>query len=403
MSDYIETAADAAFRKEAYEWLEANGEPKRSDGRPAPADLARAKVWQAKLAEGRWAAPNWPSAYGGRDATGEQMRIWREELSGYENPTGPFAISIGFVGPTLIAHGNEEQKRYYLPRILSGTDIWCQLFSEPGAGSDLASLSTRAELIGDEWIVNGQKVWTSGAVGSDYAILITRTDPDATKHRGITYLVCPMHQAGIDIRPLRQITGEAHFNEVFLTDVRVPKENVVGEVNGGWAVTMTTFLYERSMIGGGGGGERTGFDGLLDLARAARRDRDPVVRQALADNYIRARILKFLGDRVQEAARAGKGMGPESSIMKLSHALQMKRTGELALGLEGAAGALARGDAPAGGSWQQSFLSAPSIRIAGGSDEIQRNIIGERVLGLPPEPRVDKDVPFRELLTGTRS
>jgi alkylation response protein AidB-like acyl-CoA dehydrogenase len=284
--------------------------------------------------------------------------------------------------------------------MLRGEEVWCQLFSEPGAGSDLAGLSTRALRDGDEWVVNGQKVWTSGAHFSDWGILLTRSDVDQPKHRGITYFLLDMRSAGIDVRPLRQMTGGSQFNEVFLADVRVPHENVLGEVNGGWAATMTTLANERTFMGAS---VRRGL-GAADLARLARSvgvSNDPVTRQAIAASHLRAEIARYVGLRIRTEASRGGAPGPTASIAKLAAAWNLKRNAELALGIEGAAGMLIGEDATAGGVWQQSFLGAPAIRIAGGSDEIQRNVIGERVLGLPPEPRVDKAVPFRELPTGS--
>jgi alkylation response protein AidB-like acyl-CoA dehydrogenase len=307
-------------------------------------------------------------------------------------------------GPTIIAHGTAAQQQRFLPPMLRGEEVWCQLFSEPGAGSDLANLSTRADRDGDEWVVSGQKVWTSGAHYSDWGILLARTDLDQPKHRGITYFLLDMRAPGIEVRPLRQMTGGAAFNEVFLTEVRIPHENVVGELNAGWGVAMTTLANERTFMSGGN--RPMGVAGLLALSSAHGRAADRLTRQGLAAAHTRAELSRYLGMRVRTATSQGKVPGPgpsgrereaQSSIGKLSAAWNAKRNGELALAVEGAGGMLSGADAPSGGSWQQSFLGAPSLRIAGGSDEVQRNVIGERVLGLPPEPRVDKDVPFRKL------
>jgi len=399
-----DTPAEAAFRAEARAWLDANA-PKKG----GPDDFAtngpmdtidyveRAKEWQGKLAAAGWACITWPKEYGGRGGTAAEAAIFAEEQARTGASTGVFTVGIGMAGPTIIAHGTDEQKQRWLPPLLRGEEVYCQLFSEPGAGSDLAGLACRAVRDGDEWIVNGQKVWTSGAVHSELGILVARTDVDQPKHRGITYFVVDMRQPGFDIRPLRQMTGGAHFNEVFLTDVRIPHANVLGEVNGGWMVAMTTLANERSAIGGGGVG--MGFDRLLDLARRRGVTGDSVVRQGLAEAFTRYEILKFTGMRVRSAARAGKTPGGEANSMKLLYAQHLKKLGDLAMAIQGPEGMLNRDDAPEGGAWQQQFLSAPSIRIAGGSDEVQRNIIGERVLGLPPEPRPDKGVPFRDLLS----
>jgi alkylation response protein AidB-like acyl-CoA dehydrogenase len=404
--DFDDTPAEAAFRAEVRAWLRAHAKLRTSDQdlsrhyHTAVADtgaeaehVRRCKEWQCTLYEGGWAGISWPKEYGGRGATPIEAMIFSQEQAGFDVSTGIFAVGIGMVGPTLIVHGTDEQKKRWLDPLLRGEHVWCQLFSEPGAGSDLAALSTRAERDGDEWVVNGQKVWTSGAHYSDYAILLARTDPDAPKHRGITYFVVDMHTPGIEVRPLRQISGRAHFNEVFLTEVRVPNENVVGEPNDGWRVAITTLANERSLIGGGGG---TSFSDVLRLARELGRARDRVIRQSLTAAFIRYEILRYLGYRVQTALSHGRTPGPESSVLKLAYSDHVARTADLALGLEGPWGLLQAG-APHRGFWQQQFLNQWAIRIGGGTDQVQRNIIGERVLGLPREPRVDKDVPFREL------
>ncbi len=296
-----------------------------------------------------------------------------------------------------MVHGTDEQKQRFILPTLRCEVLWCQLYSEPGAGSDLAGLTTRAVRDGDEWVVNGQKVWTTQAHLADYAILMARTDTDVPKHRGITYFLFPMHQPGVEVRPLRQITGDAHFNEVFLTDARVRHDNVLGDVNGGWAVGNTTLGFERILMGGISRG-RQGVDALVDLARRYGKADDPVIRQRIAAVYTGEKLLQYLRLRMQGAARARQA-GPAPSLLKLFNAHHQKRLNELALEIEGADGTLWRAGGADDGSWQYAFLSAVQLRIAGGTDEVQRNVIGERVLGLPPEPRVDKDVPFREVLT----
>jgi alkylation response protein AidB-like acyl-CoA dehydrogenase len=399
----------AAFRARARAFLEVHARPRRADdddfarfrflGDPSPeADaehVRRGKAWQRTLFDGGWAGIAWPREYGGLGGTPAEARAFAQEQARFDVDVGVFAVGIGMVGPTLIVHGTEEQKRRYLPALLRGDEVWCQLFSEPGAGSDLAGLRTRAVRDGDEWVVNGQKVWSSGAHHSELGILLARTDPDAPKHQGITYFVLDMHAPGIEVRPLRQINGVAHFNEVFLTDVRVPHVNVVGEVNGGWAVAQTTLGAERALIGGGGA---VGFRDLARLARDQGRAGDPVLRQRLADAYIRFEVLKFLGRRAQAAQRDGRRAGAEASVLKLAMSRHVALNGDLALALEGAPAMLLHGNAPYGGFWQQSFLNQWGVRIGGGTEQVQRNVIGERVLGLPPEPRPDKGVPFRELL-----
>jgi alkylation response protein AidB-like acyl-CoA dehydrogenase len=278
--------------------------------------------------------------------------------------------------------------------MLRGDEVWCQLFSEPGAGSDLAALSTKAERDGEEYIVNGQKVWTSSAHFSDWGILLARTDPEVPKHQGITYFLVDMRTPGIEIRPLRQITGGAHFNEVFFTDVRIPVEQVVGEVNHGWRVTITTLANERTLIGSGVS------DPVADLLRLADRfgGRDDAnLRQDLAATYVRMQLLKFLGWRVQTAVSKGQQPGPESSVLKLAYTRQLTKLGDLGLSIAGASGMLWDPDDAEVFGWVQTFLGQWASRIGGGTDEVQRNIVAERVLGLPGDPRVDKDVPFRSL------
>jgi alkylation response protein AidB-like acyl-CoA dehydrogenase len=399
----------AAFRARARAFLEAHARRRQAGdadfarfrflGDPSPeadAEHVRGgKAWQRTLFDGGWAGIAWPKEYGGRGGTPAEARAFAQEQARFDVDVGVFAVGIGMVGPTLIVHGTEEQKRRYLPALLRGDEVWCQLFSEPGAGSDLAGLRTRAARDGDEWVVNGQKVWSSGAHHSELGILLARTEPDAPKHQGITYFVLDMRSPGIEVRPLRQINGVAHFNEVFLTDVRVPHENVVGEVNGGWAVAQTTLGAERALIGGGGA---VGFRDLARLARDQGRTGDPMLRQRLADAYIRFEVLKFLGRRAQAAQRDGRSAGAEASVLKLAMSRHVALNGDLALALEGAPAMLLHGDAPYGGFWQQSFLNQWGVRIGGGTEQVQRNVIGERVLSLPPEPRPDKGVPFRELL-----
>jgi len=357
--------------------------------------VRRCQEWQRKLYDAGWAGISWPEAHGGRGGTVGEARIFAREQARFEVDTGVFAVGIAMVGPTLMTHGTPAQQERYLRPLLRGDEVWCQLFSEPGAGSDLAGLRTRAERDGDEWVVNGQKVWSSGAHHSDLGILLARTDPDASKHRGITYFVLDMHSPGVEIRPLRQINGVAHFNEVFLTDVRIPHTNVVGEVDGGWTVAHTTLANERNLIGGG---TTVGFRDFLRLAEGEGRVGDPVLRQRLAAAYMRFEVIKYLGLRAQAAARRGGAPGPESSVLKLAVSRHVALNGDLALALEGPAGALLHDDAPHGGFWQQQFLGQWGVRIGGGTDQVQRNVIGERVLGLPAEPRPDKSLPFRELV-----
>ena len=361
-----ESAEDAAFRKEVRAWIEENslGPIGAAFG---SSDVDKARAWQAQLYDAGYV-----------DTDPAKRAIVNQELAEADIFLGTFMVGISMAAPTIVAHGNDEQKARFLPPLYRGDEIWCQLFSEPGAGSDLAGLACRADRDGDEWIINGQKVWTSGAQHSDWGILLCRTDWDVPKHRGITYFLFPMHQDGVEIRPLRQITGASHFNEVFLTDARVSNDYILGDLNAGWGVAMTTLANERQAIGGGRG--TSVFDDLVATAREHGKLDDPLVRQELANVYTRTELISYLGQRG----------GPAAMILKLFFAQHNKANTELALALQGPAGAVRN-------TWTDQFLGAPSIRIAGGSDEVQRNILGERILGLPAEPRPDKTAPFKDL------
>jgi alkylation response protein AidB-like acyl-CoA dehydrogenase len=388
MEEHDESPEEAALRAEARAWLEANAPadyPAAAGGEYDAEYVKRAQEWQATLADGGWGALSWPVEHGGRGLPPTQAAIFGQEQARVGIFHGLCTVGLAMAGPTIIAHGTEDQRRRYLPPLVRGEELWCQLFSEPGAGSDLAGLSCRAVPDGDEYVVNGQKVWTSGAQYGHWGILLARTDPDQPKHRGITYFLLDMHTPGIEVRPLRQMTGGSHFNEVFLTDVRIPAGNVLGDVNAGWGVAMTTLASERAFMGGGGPGRS--FDELLVLARRFGQTADASVRQELAAAYTRFQLVKYLGQRARVAPTVGM-------VMKLFYAEHLRLLGDLALAVQGPYGGLVESDRA---EWTQQFLSAPSIRIAGGSDEIQRNIIGERVLGLPPDIRTDKGVPFRTL------
>ena len=401
-----ESPADHEFRLAARAFLETHAAPRPPGVSSSPlgqemsaeseaAHVQECREWQATLTANGWAGITWPKEYGGRGGTVAQARIFAQEESQFLVSSGVSMVAIGMVGPTIITHGTEAQKNEFLPKMLNGEHVWCQLFSEPGAGSDLAGLATRAELDGDEYIVNGQKVWTSGAHFSDWGMMLVRTNWDVPKHQGITYILVDMRSPGIEVRPLRQITGFAHFNEVFLTDVRIPAANVLGDVNNGWRVAQTTLANERQMIGGGGSG--VSFKSIAALARATGRTNDPHIRQELARSYTRFELLNWLGQRAKARTKAGLPPGPEMSLMKLAVSQRVAADGDLVLSLEGAAGMLSGADAPDDGTFQQLFLNQWSIRIGGGTEQIQRNVIGERVLGLPGEPRPDKTAPFRTL------
>ena len=342
--------------------------------------------------DGGWAGITWPKAYGGRGGRPIEQVIFNQEQARYGVSTGAFMISIGMAGPTILAHGTDEQKDRFLAPMLRGDELWCQLFSEPDAGSDLANLSTRAERDGDEWVVTGQKVWTSSPDRARWGMLLARTDFGVRKHAGISYFLLDMASPGIEVRPLRQMTGEAHFSEVFLDGVRLPAANLLGAPGEGWRVAQTTLSSERSSIAGGVG---LTPEAVIALARSFGRAGDPLVRQALVDVHVHAELLRFLRYRTQTAISQGRAPGQEASVMKLAYARLMKAMTEVAIDTQGAAGMLGREDVVDDGTWLRRFLHSPSLRIAGGSDQVQANIVGERALGLPPEPRPDKDTPFR--------
>ena len=392
--DIDDTAEEAAFRAEARAWLGANATPHGARADHDPDDLAahveRARSWQRTLYDGGWAGLSWPEAFGGRALPPTYASIFAEELADFDETVGPLTVGLGMVAPTLMQHGSPEQHERIAP-MLRGDEMWCQLFSEPGAGSDLATLATRAERDGDTWVVNGQKVWTSLAQFAEYGILLARTDPDVPKHQGLTYFIVDMSDLGIEVRPLTQITGAAHFNETFLTDVRIPHANVVGDVGDGWNVARTTLTSERSSIAGGNPG--WSVEDLVADARERGLADDPLVRQELAAAHTRALVLKVMGYRMRSALSAGRLPGPEALAMKLGYARHWVATTETALHILGADAMTYAGH----GTWQYSFLNQFAIRLGGGTDEVQQNIIGELGLGLPREPSADRGVPWKDL------
>lgn len=426
--DFNDTPQEAEFRAEAQRWLAENAKPRTESGGmmamfaeaegeggnrgDAEWEMVRqAQAWQKRKYDASWAGITWPKRYGGRGASIMQQVIWGQEEAKYETPPNIFMIGIGMAGPTIQVHGTNEQKDRYLKPMLSGEEIWCQLFSEPGAGSDLAGLRTRAVKEGDEWVVNGQKVWTSGAHYSRWGILVTRSDPTAPKHKGLTYFIVDMESPGIDIQPIRQMTGGANFNEVFFKDVRIPDSNRLGAVGQGWSVAITTLMNERMSIGGGGG-MLGGDSGLSDVIKALGKVyvngrpaiENAAVRQQLAHFMTRFKALELTGYRTLSALSMGGMPGSESSIMKLEMGLLAQQMGAFVMELQGPNGVLMDTDeALLDAMWQQVYLGVPAIRIAGGTDEVQRNIIGERVLGLPADVRLDKGVPFNEVPTGPRT
>jgi alkylation response protein AidB-like acyl-CoA dehydrogenase len=408
--DFNDTPEESEFRTQARGWLDSKAERLPADERALsvqdvrndPDAMPKAQAWQAVKADGGWACITWPTEYGGRDATRIQNTIWGQEESRYRVPPNMFTIGQGMLGPTLMAHGTEEQKAQHLEPMLRGDKIWCQLFSEPCAGSDLAGLRTAAAQDGDEWVIDGQKIWTSGAQYSDWGMIVTRTNPSAVKHAGITYFIVDMNSPGIEIRPIVQMNGYSGFNEVFFTGVRVPDSNRVGAVNDGWRGAITTLMNERAAIGGGNAGP--GFDQLLELAHRVGVGNDPSVRQRLADFYVRQKGLQYTGYRTLTALSRGQTPGPQSSLGKLVGAALRQHMAGFAVDLMGEAGAMSDPEiSPDEAAWQESLLSSPGARLAGGTDEILRNIISERVLGLPPDVRLDKDLAFQDVPTGPPS
>ena len=398
--DFNDTPEEAALRHEARAWLEANV--------PSSADLEgldeiqRAKLWQKRKYEAGWACIRWPREYGGRGASAMEQVIWSQEESSVRIPLSVFAIGQGMAAPTMMSWATEEQKRRHLPPLASGEHIWCQLFSEPASGSDLAALRTKAEKDGDEWVVNGQKIWTSGAQYSDYAILVVRTDPEVPKHKGLTYFFVDMKSPGIEIKPIRQISGESNFNEVYFTDVRIPDAQRLGAVGQGWQVAITTLMNERAAIGGGGG---LGFRQVFELAQRVEIDGRPAiqdrsVRARLADWYVQESGLRFTGYRSMSALSRGDIPGPENSIGKYVGASKTQEMASFAIDLLEMSGVVSDPELSwRSGMVQGAFMGAPGMRIAGGTDEIMLNILAERVLGMPQDVRVDKGIPFSQVPT----
>ena len=400
--DFNDTPQETEFREEAKAWLEANAPS--SEELQGLDMIEQAKLWQKRKYDAGWACLRWPKEYGGRDASPMEQVIWGQEEAKFDLPGGVFMIGQGMAAPTLMAWGSEEQKSEHLPRLASGEDIWCQLFSEPAGGSDLAALRTRSERDGDDWVINGQKIWTSGAQYSDYGILVTRSDPNVPKHKGLTYFFLDMKSAGIEVRPIKQISGGANFNEVYFTDVRIPDAQRLGAEGQGWQVALTTLMNERAAIGGGGGGGVGGFQQAFELAQKVTIDdrpaiEDRAVRAKLANWYCQESGMRFTGLRSVSALSRGETPGPENSIGKYVSASKSQDIASFCMDLMEMTGAVADPESDSA-IYVQSFMGAPGGRIAGGTDEVMLNILAERVLGLPQEPRVDKGIPFREIPTG---
>ena len=403
--NFNDTAEEAAFRVEARAFLEGNARkrvPGSAPSRTVERDgevIQAAKAWQAKKLRAGFAAITWPKKVGGRGGTPIQQIIYAQEEAQFVTPPGVFDIGLGMCIPTLIKHGTPEHAARFVMPALNGDEIWCQLFSEPAAGSDVAGIRTRAKRDGDNWIVNGQKVWTTGAHFCDFGLLLVRTDPDVAKHKGLTMFFVDMKSTGVEARPIKQVSGGAEFNEVFFTDVVIPDSQRLGKVGDGWTVALTTLMNERLAVGIATG--VLGIEDFLALARSADIDgeaaiRNGAIRDKLAQFFIESEGLRYTRYRMWTALSRGETPGPQSSINKVVSGRLMQDLGSLAMEVMGDASLMA-GEGPGGGAFQRQWLSAAGFRIAGGTDEILRNIIAERVLGLPSDVRVDKATTFAEL------
>ncbi len=419
--DFNDTPEQAKFRSKCRKWLEENAKLKQSSSKKAKfgsiTDTATAveldldtlikaaKEWQKKKYDAGWAMLHWPKEFGGMDATPIERIIWTQEQAKFDVPGSIFEIGLGMCGPVMMEYSTDEQKKRYLPPMAEGKEIWCQLFSEPSAGSDVAGLRTKAERKGDEWIINGQKVWTSGAHYSDFGILVVRHDPNLEKHKGLTFFFVDMKSPGITVKPIKQITGTAGtgagFNEVYFEDVKIPDSQRLGEIGDGWKVAITTLMNERLAVGDARGAD---IEEALILAKEKDDDgipliKDQSVRHKLADWFCEANGLKYTKFRTISALSKGEAPGPEASITKIVSANKLQEIGNFGMDAGDMAGMIIDdqlGVSPFQGAW----LGAPGLKIAGGTDEILKNIIAERVLGLPQDPRADKGIPFKDIPQG---
>jgi alkylation response protein AidB-like acyl-CoA dehydrogenase len=387
------TPEETKFRDELRSWLEANVPKDWGEWREKPLEesFPYLRAWQRKLYEGGWAAVSWPKEYGGRGATLMEQSLFWEEMARVEAPPMANSLGLGLIGPTIIAYGTDEQKKRFIPKILSAEEIWCQGFSEPNAGSDLAALQTEARLDGDHYIVNGQKVWTSYGWIGNWCELVVRTDSNVPKHRGLSVLLIDMKSPGVEVRPLKQMTGESEFNEIFFRDVRVPAANLLGKVNDGWNVAVSTLMYER-----GSYGARLhlifkrAITRLIELSRKFQKDghpaaQDPITRQKLAQRYAEIEIMRWNQLRAFSRVTATGVPGPEGSIQKIFWSELNQRLQQIAQEMFGAYGQLLAGDKDAvdNGIWSYGYLRTRGNTIEAGTSEVQRNIIGHFVLGLP--------------------
>jgi alkylation response protein AidB-like acyl-CoA dehydrogenase len=384
------TPQELAFRDEVRAWFSANV-PKdwvkrRNAEESMEARFAYLKTWQRKLFDAGWAGISWPKEYGGRGASLMEQVIFIEEMARAEAPPMANVLGLGLIGPTIIAYGNPAQKERYLRKILSAEEIWCQGFSEPNAGSDLAALSSEAKLDGDSFVINGHKVWNSYGWAADWCELVVRTDPTVEKHKGLTVILVDMKSPGVEVRGLKQMTGETEFCEIFFRDVRVPKENVIGKVNEGWRVAMGTLMHERGTFGAGlQVSYQRNFNRLVEIAHEMKRDTDPIVRQKLAQAYTEIEVMRCNQMRAFSKINETGVPGPEGSIQKIFWSELNQRFQQWAMEIMGPYGQLAHGSSDAfdEGQWAYGYLRSRGNTIEAGTSEIQRNIIGHFVLGLP--------------------
>ncbi len=400
--DFNDTPQEAAFRTQVRGWLEANiGEyrtvPEDSWGRED--FVAHSRIWQKRKYDAGYTGITWPKSMGGQGQGPMNQIIFNQEEGRFHAPTGLFSIGLGMCIPTVFTHGSPDVIERYVAKALSGVEVWCQLFSEPVAGSDLAGIRTKAVKDGDEWVIDGQKVWTTNAHLSDFGIIVCRTDPSKPKHKGLTMFIVDMHADGVEARPLKQMSGGSDFNEVFFTGVRVPDSHRLGAEGDGWKVALTTLMNERLAVGGKPR-HAPGYQTLLDMAKAMETELGTAieasdVRQRIASTYIADEGIKLTQMRALSALSKGQTPGPESSISKVVVAKTMQEMAAFALDLQESAGFIAGSSVdPEIAKLQGSYMWSAGLRIAGGTDEILRNIIAERVLGLPGDLRPDKDLPF---------
>ena len=407
--DFKDTPQEAEFRTKCRSWLEANAQLKTKKTNSVKnmnvgnkSLLEAASEWQKKKYDAGWAMIHWPKEFGGIGATPIERIIWAQEESKFNVPKGVYEIGLGMAGPVMMEYATDEQKERYLPPMAEGKEIWCQLFSEPSAGSDVAGLRSKAVQDGENWIVNGQKVWTSGAHFSDYGILVVRHDPGLEKHKGLTFFFVDMKSPGIEVKPIKQLTGGSSFNEVYFNDVVIPDSQRLGEIGDGWKVAITTLMNERLAVG-----DADGVDAneAFELAKKHDKDGDQLidnnaVRESIADWYCEASGLKNTKLRTMSALSRGDTPGPEASITKIVSANKLQAIGNFGMDASDMSGMLMEEDSDFV-KFQMAWMGAAGLRIAGGTDEILKNIIAERVLGLPQEARADKGLPFKDIPSGS--